>query len=135
MVRFTTSAAALAAAQATMDGAFDWKGSCCCRAAARAFNRLWGTHLLTDAAYTSAAQAARYLVRCGGVDAIAMHAGLERAEPMPGLIGPVDIRAPFGWALGLCIEPGLWAVKETSGLMLLRANGTAWGVPQCNSMS
>ena len=75
---------------------------------------------MPPAGYVGAIGALRYLMRNGGLHECPAHlaakAGLAEVpinHVAPGVIGQVSVADDFvGWTLGICIEPGRWAVKD-----------------------
>jgi len=125
---------AMTAAVDAMSGPFDRRRNDCWRAAARAFQRLFGVDPMGPHSYATLSEA-RALIRAGGgpdeyCASLAEKAGLVEAEPQPGLIGMVATDGnEFDWSGGICIEPGVWAVKRGARVSFLPEHIRCWGVP------
>lgn len=78
---------------------------------------------------------AKALIRAAGgrnayCEALAAKAGLIEAREAPGLIGMVRTDgAELDWCGGLCIRPGVWAVKRGDAVSFLDKSIKCWGVP------
>lgn len=122
------------AALEAMSGPFDRARNDCWRSAAKAFETLFGVDPMGPHAYRTIGQARALIRNAGGRDAYcaarANAAGLVEAEPAPGLIGVVQTEGhEFDWSGGICIKPGLWAVKRGSAVSFLHHHIRCWGVP------
>ena len=116
-----TPDAATEAALDAMSGPFEWGGRDCCLAAALAFDLLHGIDPMAGLhhQYHDRRGAVALIRSSGGLAALcrvqALRAGLLPSVQVPGAIGLLAVGAVTGRALGLCIHPGLWAVKAPRG--------------------
>ena len=124
----------MSAAVDAMSGPFSRRDRDCWRTAAKAFEALFGVDPMGAHTYATLAEAKAVIRQGGGRDAycarLAERAGLIEAEPASGLIGIVKTEGhEFGWSGGLCIKPGVWAVKHGTGVSFLQSHVKCWGVP------
>lgn len=124
MARVTPDAAMEAALDA-MAGPFVWGRRDCCLAAALAFDLLHGVDPMAGLHHQyHDRRGAVALIRSSGGFASLCHvqahrAGLRASDEAPGAIGLLTLASVTGRALGLCIEPGLWAAKAPQGATIL----------------
>lgn len=125
---------AMTAAVDAMSGPFDRRRNDCWRAAARAFKALFGVDPMGPHSYGTLSEAKALIRNGGGPEAycsmLADKAGLVEADEAPGLIGMVRTDgAEFNWSGGICIEPGVWAVKRGEAVSFLSEPIKVWGLP------
>lgn len=80
--------------------------------------------------YATARQAYAVIAPFGSAltycDHLAKQAGLKETDQRTGAIGLVETGQVLGWALGLCVKPGHWAVKADWGVMFHVDFRKAW---------
>ncbi len=131
-VRSVTPDQAMMAAVDAMSGPFSRAKADCWRTAAQAFEALFGVDPMGPHTYTTLSEAKALIRAAGGRDAYcaarAKEAGLVEADPAPGLIGMIAA-GEMGWCGGICIKPGVWAVKRGEAVSFLPDHIRCWGIP------
>ena len=121
-----TSRAAFDAAFARMRQPFEWGLRSDCTAACEAFKAIHGVDPLADCAddYRTALGAARILKRAGGYLAWcrATFPMPETTHPQAGDLALINSADRFGAALAICIQPGEFAAKTESGMVITKAD-------------
>ncbi len=130
-----TERAAFSAALETMRQPFAWGLRRDCTAASVAFTALHGVDPLEDCPdhYSTALGAARILTKAGGYLAWCLSTfGQEKTTtPQPGDLALIASADAFGAALAICIQPGVFASKTETGLMITK--GSILGAWTCHS--